>query len=186
MAIDPKSRGLEPGEKPSVAKSTIAPKVTGSPTKIARVVAFGPGWMTVEMGDGNQYRRDGGTLAWRNNNPGNVKFGEFAKKHGAVGRGHNDMAVFPTVEMGKTAMRELLFNPKGRYFNLTIRKAISIYAPDFDGNDSNAYTHFICTHAKLSNSKVVGSLTTAERERMLAAMQAMEGSKTGTVSKVTK
>lgn len=178
---EPKTRGLEPGEIP-VEKPA---KKAGNPTHLVRVVSHGPGWMTVEMGDGNLYRREGGTLAWRNNNVGNIKFGDFAKRHGAIGEGYNDMAVFPTVDHGKKAMRELLFGENSRYVNFTIKKAISIYAPDHE-NDTEAYINFVCRHAKLSNQKILKSMSGEERERMMLAMQAMEGNKAGKIIKVAK
>lgn len=181
MAIDPKTRGLEDEKAP-----TKPAPATMKATTFVKVIGHGPGWLIVEMDDDNQYRYEKGTLAWRNRNPGNVKFGDFAKRHGAIGVGYNDMAVFPTVEHGKKAMRELLFGAGSRYLPLTIKKMVSVYAPDYDDNDPDAYCEFICRHARLSNLKLMSSLNTEERERLLKAMQTFEGSKPGTITKVTK
>lgn len=56
-----------------------------------------------------------GTLAWRNNNPGNIIFGDLAKKYGSTTFYHHpvtghDFAIFPTHEQGFNAMVELLKN----------------------------------------------------------------------------
>lgn len=56
----------------------------------------------------------GGTIAVSHNNPGNIKFGSFAAKYGATpGRNstdgrHTPFAVFPDVETGLQAQRDLL------------------------------------------------------------------------------
>jgi hypothetical protein len=47
----------------------------------------------------------------RNNNPGNIEYGEFAKKHGATGS-DGRFAIFPSMEAGKAAQMSLL---EGKY-----------------------------------------------------------------------
>ena len=181
----PQSRGLEETEPKAVA-AVAAVAVAAQPTKITKVISYGNGVLTVEMDDGNHYKREGGTLAWRGQNPGNIRYGDFAKSQGAVGSGYDGMSVFPTIDVGKSAMKELLFGNNSRYLDLSIKRAMSIYAPDYDGNDSSAYAAFVCKAARLSNIKALRQLTGEERDRMLAAMQRMEGNKVGTVTKVTK
>jgi len=180
------TRGLDETEKKVVGAEPPKPKPTVQPTKITKVLDFGSGWMIVEMDDGLAYKRDGGSLAWRTNNVGNLKFGKFAERMGAIGKGHNDTAVFPTKAMGDAAMHELLFGANSRYLDMTIKNAISTYAPDYDGNDSAKYTDYVCKHARLSYLRTLKSLTGDERLRMIAAMQAMEGFKKGTILKVSK
>lgn len=189
--IDPQNRGLE-DDKPEAPKAA-APKIEvpkAEPPKpvplthITKVVAHGPGWMTVVYNDGNQYRREGGTLAWRCQNPGNLKDGDFARKHGSIGTGLNGMAVFPTVAHGKAAQRDLLFGTGSRYLSMNLEKAISIYAPDYDGNDPEAYCDYVSRHARVSYLKVLSSMTDEEKDRVLAAMQAMEGQSPGKLMKV--
>ncbi len=50
----------------------------------------------------------GGTLGDRLNNPGNLKYGPFAKSMGATGAGPGGHAVFPDYETGRKAMETLL------------------------------------------------------------------------------
>jgi hypothetical protein len=180
MAIDPKSRGIE-DEKAAKAPS---PPATKSPTKITKVVSYGNGWLAVEMDDGFQYKRDGGTIAWRNNNPGNVKYGEFAIQNGAVGKGGEGMAVFPTLGHGRRAQKNLLFTPIRGYDEKSLLSAMKLYAPDSDGNDPVAYAHYVAKSAKVSYLKVLKTFTEEERERMLDAMGRMEGFRPGVVGRI--
>lgn len=173
---EPQSRGIE-DEAPA--------KVT-TPSKITKVISSGPGWMQVEMNDGMKYKLDGGSIAWRCRNPGNVNYGTFAKEHGAVGQAHNGTAVFATVADGRLAMRALLFNKDSRYAPLSIKKAIAVYAPEYDGNDPVNYCDFVCQTARLSYTRTISSLSNEEQSRMLEAMMKMEGTKPGKLFKVAK
>tara|TARA_R110002020_G_scaffold14313_8_gene50884 strand:- start:2540 stop:4480 length:1941 start_codon:yes stop_codon:yes gene_type:complete len=49
--------------------------------------------------------RIGGTLAWRNNNPGNIRLTRYWKRWGAVGRAFG-FASFPTAEAGHKALED--------------------------------------------------------------------------------
>src|SRR5438093_836941 len=57
----------------------------------------------------NMTIRSGGTKAWRNNNPGNMVYSQrgFAIRHGAIGKA-GGMAIFPTEEIGRKALTDLL------------------------------------------------------------------------------
>jgi hypothetical protein len=50
----------------------------------------------------------GASRADRNNNPGNLKFGDFAKSHGATGPDDKGFAQFPDAETGRRAASNLL------------------------------------------------------------------------------
>jgi hypothetical protein len=49
-----------------------------------------------------------GSLSYRQNNPGNIKWGPFAKAHGATGPGAGGHAIFPTYEAGRAALKSLI------------------------------------------------------------------------------
>jgi hypothetical protein len=49
-----------------------------------------------------------GSRSYRNNNPGNLKFGPFAQEHGATGKDSEGFAVFPDYLTGMTAQDELI------------------------------------------------------------------------------
>lgn len=79
---------------PRVATPISTPAAITSPTNPTKVAPSDPG--------GNDpYRSD------RNMNPGNIKFGDFAKKYGAK-RDKDGFAIFPDRNTGEKAMKDLL------------------------------------------------------------------------------
>lgn len=184
------ARGLEndsptsPKPEVKVASKTQSPAVAD--LTIKSVISHGDGWVAVEMSDGVKYKRWSGTMAWRHNNPGNLRYGDFAKAHGAVGSGQNGMAVFPDPETGRKAQKELLFNPASRYYKLPLNKAIAIYAPAYDNNDPDEYAHFVAQQARISFMKHLCDMTDAQKDAVIAAMGKMEGWQLGQVGKIAK
>jgi predicted Holliday junction resolvase-like endonuclease len=76
----------------------------------------------------------------RNNNPGNIKYGSFAKAHGATGQDAGGFAIFPSMAVGKAALLALLKG--GGYIaggTDTISKIINKFAPASDHNNTAAY-----------------------------------------------
>lgn len=63
--------------------------------------------------DGSTTVRTGGTVAWRNNNPGNIKYGRNAKAAGAIGKHDKGFAIFPSYEAGFQGMTNVLQNEYG-------------------------------------------------------------------------
>ena len=78
---------------------------------------------------GGTEERTGGTLAWRTNNPGNIVWSDFAKKHGAIGK-VGVTAVFPTLEVGRAAEKALLESPA--YSKLTLEQIIRKWSTQLD------------------------------------------------------
>jgi len=150
--------------------------------EILFVVRAGTGWIDVRMTDGLVYRREGGSLSWRYNNPGNIKFGKFARTHRAVGQGWEGHSVFPTYTLGRRAKYDLLFSPRKKYYKLSIRDAMRYYAPRSDQNRPDIYARFVANkipgatvHTKLRD------LNSDQREILLGAMQKFEGFRSGVV-----
>ena len=83
------------------------------------------------MNTGDTISRHGGTRAWRNNNPGCLVYGDFARQRGAIGKG-GKFAVFPDYETGRNALADLLRSDA--YRNLSIERAITKYAPPHENN----------------------------------------------------
>jgi hypothetical protein len=73
----------------------------------------------------------------RNNNPGNIRFGNFAKAHGATGSDKDGFAVFPSMAAGEKALSDLLQTYRGQGID-TISGIVSKYAPSSE-NDTSAY-----------------------------------------------
>jgi RHS repeat-associated protein len=149
--------------------------------------AYGRGTTTfIVCSDSSTEQRSGGTPAWRNNNPGNLRPGGFASRHGAIGRAPqgrsgNYFAVFPNPEMGHSALEALL---KGEsYRDLSPEAAIRRYAPPGDGaNDSARYQRRIREGIGDTGEATVGQLTPAQLGRMVTTIAREEGWETGRVS----
>ena len=142
------------------------------------VVDAGAGYTVVKLDDGTTERRTG-TRAWRNNNPGNIEYGRFAKSQGAIGS-DGRFAVFKTYEEGRKAKEALLFESKS-YRTKTIAEAIARYAPAFE-NNTNAYASNIAAAAGVSVDTPLSSLSASQRKKLLDAMERVEGFKKGKVT----
>lgn len=99
-----------------------------------------------------------GSRAWRNNNPGNINFGEFSKRFGAkletVPEGFEEsarFADFPDVDAGWSCLRELLTQS---YIGMTVIAAFNKYAPSTE-NNTNAYAEFVCKETGLSLDSIL-------------------------------
>lgn len=73
-----------------------------------------------------------GSLAQRNNNPGNLK---YAGQVGAIGQDSNGFAIFATQSDGQAALVNQLNLYAGR--GLTLSQALNIYAPPSENDTSN-------------------------------------------------
>jgi hypothetical protein len=93
----------------------------------------------------------------RNNNPGNIEFGKFAKAHGATGS-DGRFAVFPSPDAGFAAMRVLFCAPA--YVNLTVAEAIAKWAPSTE-NDTANYVRNVCLWAGVSADEHVADVLLA-------------------------
>jgi hypothetical protein len=87
-----------------------------------------------------------GTLAARQNNPGNIIYGPFAKANGAIGQGSgNPFAIFPNIDIGMHATDNLVsFYAKQ---NATISDLVHGWSPETAPGNSpqstQAYTDFV-------------------------------------------
>lgn len=130
---------------------------------------------------GQKLKYIGGTRAWRNNNPGNLRYYDFAKKHGAIGEA-GGFAVFPDVETGTKAQRALLLS--NSYINLTISAVIEKYAPTEDNNNVNAYVRSLEKKTGLKSNRTLKSLTEQEMNSVIETIQLIEGWKAGKIQKL--
>ncbi|ATQ67832.1 MULTISPECIES: hypothetical protein [Methylosinus] len=115
----------------------------------------------------------GGSRSWRNNNPGNLRYGEFAAAHGATGKDEKGFAVFPDAETGRAAQRSLLFDTP-QYAGLSIREAIGKYAPAAE-NDTGAYVRRVTNGLGVGPEARLADLAPEQREHMLDIMREHEG-----------
>jgi hypothetical protein len=131
--------------------------------------------------DGNEnresydsYTKIGGSRAWRNNNPGNIEYGNFAKGQGAVGvEKAGRFAKFSSPEAGMAALKGLLGGSK--YKDLNVVDAMKQYAPSKE-NNTEAYIKFLEKQG-VDIKDTVGKQT----DKMADAIKKYEGWIPGTV-----
>lgn len=127
--------------------------------------------------DGRRVRRTGGTRAWRNMNPGNIRYSEFSRNAGAIGQA-GGFAVFPDEETGTRAISLLLRGQS--YNNLTIARAITRYAPPSENNTA-AYHRRIQQITGLNINRRISDLSDGELSRVVDAIRAIEGWEAGRI-----
>jgi hypothetical protein len=151
--------------------------VTGN--NIAEVIEAGTGYLKVRRPDGSVVVLRG-SRNWRNNNPGNIEAGNYAISQGAIGS-DGRFAVFPNYDLGRRAKEKLIFEGNG-YKNLTLADAIARYAPP--GENNTSWYQKIVLAAVGGANKVMSAFTSTERDKIMTAMEKVEGFKPGTVTQV--
>lgn len=166
--------------------------------KIVKVLKVGVGYNIVQYDDNTTARRTG-TFAARNNNPGNLEDGSFARSMGAFdlsqveidrtgqqpppsGNPPERFAIFPTYAMGREAKRKLLFEGS-RYKDKTISVALSTYAPPSENNTQNYINTVVralnpATPA-ITQDTLMNTLTEQQRIKFIDAVEAVEGGRRG-------
>ena len=174
--------------------------------KIEKVIGVQGTKRIYQMSDGTIETRDSGTVAWRNNNPGNLKFGfkgsadktvktqrtrekalaDAQKRYkGIVDLDQWGNAVFETQEAGALAKLQLLKNSFG---NLTFPEMLRKYAvDDYSGKtDYQRYEGIVDKHAKSNGislrNKTINQMSKEELDILSKAMVEAEGVKAGNVS----
>jgi len=112
----------------------------------------------------------GGSLAWRANNPGNLR--DASTKISKVPGASGTFAVFATMEDGRAAQRDLYLNTYGA---MTVKAAIEKLTPRNE-NDTDAYLKKLAA-AGVDLDKDVKS----QIDVLMSAVQANEGMITGVV-----
>ncbi|WP_369934654.1 peptidoglycan-binding protein [Xanthomonas tesorieronis] len=174
-----------------------------SDPKITRVISSVGTTRTLEMDDGSVVTRSGGTVSWRNNNPGNLKF-EFAgsadttvhnprtreealqsaqdRYRGVVGLDQWGNAVFENYEAGRAAKIQLL---ERRFGNDTVEQML----PSYSKADYSGQTHHREQAASIFaegdrqgvdlRNKTVSQMSEREREVLADGIRRFEGWREG-------
>jgi hypothetical protein len=98
-----------------------------------------------------------GSRPWRDNNPGSIEYGDWARNHGAIGD-DSRFAIFPDYATGRSAMFDHFFAPDSTYINLRIDEAINRRSPPSE-NDTEAIIRDVCNWSGLSRDKVLSQMT---------------------------
>ena len=150
--------------------------------KFSKVVSSGPGGITVQADDGKQYTLKG-TVAWRGNNPGNIRPGNPTVDAMAVGTqnaGTNGkFLVFPDRATGDAAREHVLFSTYG---NSTLSNAITAYAPPSDNNNTAAYIAALAEGAGVNPDTKMKDMTPSQRAAIMTAQVGEENVTPGKIS----
>ena len=111
------------------------------------------------------------SVAWRNNNPGNIERGEFSRRNGAIGD-DGRFAIFPNYNTGRNALENLLKTKS--YQSLRVKDAMNRYAPDHE-NDTEAYIKFIEKNASISRDMYMKDLSSSGVSVFADAIERFEG-----------
>jgi uncharacterized coiled-coil protein SlyX len=147
---------------------------------IKNVIEAGAGYNVVERPSGAQEKMIG-ARNWRNNNPGNIENGSFAKGFGSLG-GDPRFAIFPDFQAGRKAKSKLIFDGKN-YKDLDLKAAISRYAPPSE-NNTTSYQNAVLQAVGGQNKKM-SEYSESERNSIMNAMEKVEGFKVGKVVSMT-
>lgn len=152
-----------------------APVMAGAPGRFVSGRKTAHLTITYLDAEGRGVLRQGGTRAWRNNNPGNISRGSFAAAQGAIGD-DGRFAVFPDEGTGFAAIIALLSTET--YRALSLRDAIFRYAPPNE-NPSESYLHFISRRSGVAPEEVLHTLSAGKRQAVAEGIQVIEGWRPG-------
>lgn len=201
-------RMLDGGYTPPAISSPVTSSQSASgEAAISKLIKTEGTKRVYQLANGQTETRTGGTVAWRNNNPGNLKF-EFAgsadktvksrrsrekalsdaqkRYKGVIDLDQWGNAIFETMESGAVAKAQLL---KKSFGNQTYQKMLRGYAKsDYSGKTNYAsYEATIAKHAKSKGvnleGKSINSMSSAEFNALAEAMVIAEGVKKGEVER---
>lgn len=179
----------------------------GDPNKITGLIRTEGTTRVYQMDDGAVETREGGTVSWRNNNPGNLKFGyansadktvhttrtkdealAAAQKRyqGVVALDQWGNAVFETEAAGRAAKAQLLRESHGEK---TIPEMLKGYAiDDYSGKaNTDAYAKSVYAEGDRQGvdlrGKKISDLNDKEFSALLDGMKKVEGFQPGTASR---
>lgn len=177
--------------------------------KITRVVSSVGKTRTLEMEDGGVIERSGGSVSWRNNNPGNLKF-EFAgsadktvttvrtreqaleaaqgRYKGVVDLDQWGNAIFESYEAGRAAKVQLLERKFGERTVVDMLKSYS--TPDYSGKTNHAaQAEFIYREGDRQGvdlrNKKISDMTPKELAALADGIKGFEGFKPGEVREIS-
>ncbi|MBI3678481.1 MAG: hypothetical protein HY243_17880 [Proteobacteria bacterium] len=138
--------------------------------------------------DGRMEIRSGGTLAWRNNNPGNVRSvtNEIGMNVAYAPKNPNGarQAILPDEQAGQDAQQRLLFDaPRSPYPRFSIADAVTRYAPPSE-NPTAAMIAALVRAVGVPSTTILSRLNPAQRAAFMAEERRWENSKPGTVETI--
>lgn len=121
--------------------------------------------------------RTGGSIAWNDQNPGNIISSDEAVGYGAYRGKHNDIfAVFPDEATGREAVRSYLAHRRDK----TVFEVMKAYAPAGHGsNDPQRYAQQVADAMGVRSDTSLAALDGSQFSTFVAAIQRVEGWRPG-------
>ncbi|WP_070105750.1 TIGR02594 family protein [Burkholderia plantarii] len=123
--------------------------------------------------NGDILLRSGGTIAWRFNNPGNLrpKSKYVLTSIGVGNTASGDFFIFPDYDTGRAEKKALL---RRKYNDMSISDAMQVYAPPNE-NNTEAYIQAICNGTGFARTRVLNTMSDADLDSMMSVMEKHEG-----------
>ena len=103
-----------------------------------------------------------GSASFRNNNPGNLKYTRYTESLGATASSQNGFAIFPTYQVGFSALKQFLKDASSgvlpAYKGVTIIGFFEKYSPSSDGNEPLAYANFVAKKVVATPQTLINTL----------------------------
>lgn len=163
---------------PASVSVSIPPISTGGRTAIT-AININVGEIAYTAPDGSKYTHLGGSLTWRANNPGALRYSDFTRRMGAIGVTLNGFAIFPNAEAGRRANVALLKTDK--YQNKTLAQAIHTYAPSSDGNNPASYAARLARAIGVTTNTYLRDMSDIQIQRMAEGIRRIEGWREGSI-----
>jgi hypothetical protein len=96
-----------------------------------------------------------GSVSFRNNNPGNLK---FANQPGATGQDARGFAIFDNFDDGQEALLTLLNKRAAQHPEWTLLDLFNSYAPPTDNNNPAQYADFVATRTGLTSDTTLSEI----------------------------
>ena len=96
-----------------------------------------------------------GSVSFRNNNPGNLK---YARQPGTTGQDARGFAIFATFDEGWDALIALLNKRAAQHPEWTLLDLFNSYAPPTDNNNPEQYASFVAEHTGLTPDTTLGGI----------------------------
>jgi uncharacterized protein (TIGR02594 family) len=160
-----------PAKPPVPALNVPGAVPAGGPGRFVSARRTGVKIVTYVDEDAREVVREGGSRSWRNNNPGNIRKGDFVITAGAIGD-DGSFGIFADLKSGLAAITALL--QTASYRDLTLEGAIFRYAPPSE-NDTGAYVDFVESKSGVSRGEVMRQLAPERLAAVAEAIRKMEG-----------
>ncbi|WP_425952884.1 hypothetical protein [Ralstonia pseudosolanacearum] len=148
-------KGIDAGETPATSS-------TGSNTTSL------PAWAS-----GSTAAASPGASTRRATNPGNIRYGDFARRYGAIGQDGSGFAVFPDAATGTAAMQALLRSYGERGLD-TVGGVVGRWAPPSE-NDTSSYAKAVAKRLGVGSDTKLDMRNPAVIEALGREMAKQEG-----------